>query len=299
MNRFDALKVFVIVAETLHFRESASRLAVSPQVVTRIIGELEQELGEVLFQRSTRQVKLTDFGQQFLPKAQMLLIDADNLFEMAQKNVHEQDIVGTVRIAVPQMALMQTVLQQLWQALAIYPKLRLDWRSDLELLDIIDANIDVGIRFGTPEDSRLIVKKVGTAEDCIVVNPTLLQKFGVPKDWQDLQRNYPLSALLNPNTGRAWAWYLSNQYQFVPNNPKFMGNNMNDELITVLQGQTFACLPRLMCRDYLKSNELVEIFPEWERKQWSTYVYRPQRSITHPRVKLVFDKLVEILAENL
>lgn len=299
MNRLEALKVFITVAETLHFRESASRLAVSPQVVTRIIGELEQELGEVLFQRSTRQVKLTDFGQQFLPKAQLLLQDADSLFDTASNPIHKQDMVGTVRIAVPQMALMQTVLQALLQVLTPYPNLRIDWRSDLELLDVIDAKIDVGIRFGKPEDSRLIVKKVGVAEDCIVASPKLLEKIGTPKDWQELQRYYPLSALLNPNTGRAWAWYLSSQYQFVPNQPKFMANNMNDELVTVLQGQTIACLPRLMCRDYLTSGELVEIFSEWERKQWSAYVYRPQRNITHPRVKLVFDTLAEILSKHL
>lgn len=299
MNRLEALKVFITVAETLHFRESAHRLAVSPQVVTRMITELEQTLGEVLFQRSTRQVKLTDFGEQFLPKAQILLADADNLFATTQTNLHKQDIVGTVRIAVPQMALMQTVLQQLLQDLAMYPNLRLDWRSDLGLVDIIDAKIDVGIRFGTPEDSRLIIKKVGTAEDCIVASPKLLQKIGTPKDWQDLQRNYPLSALLNPNTGRAWAWYLSNQYQFVPNNPKFMSNNMNDELISVLAGQTIGCLPRLICQPYLQAGELVEVFADWERKQWSAYVYRPQRTITHPRVKLVFDTLVDILGKNL
>lgn len=65
-------------AETLQFKETAQRLGISPQVVTRTIGELERELGETLFQRSTRQVRLSDFGEQFLPQAQQLLHDSEH-----------------------------------------------------------------------------------------------------------------------------------------------------------------------------------------------------------------------------
>lgn len=56
----------------LQFRKAASRLSVSPQVVTRVIAELEAALGEPLFVRSTRQVRLTDFGTRFLPRAAVL-----------------------------------------------------------------------------------------------------------------------------------------------------------------------------------------------------------------------------------
>lgn len=298
MNKLDALKIFCSVAETLQFRESAYRLAVSPQVITRTISELEKELGEVLFQRSTRQVKLTDFGKQFLPQVQQLLADSERLFSK-ESLVADQHIAGLVRIAVPDMALMREVLAELWDKLADYPDLMIDWRSDLGLVDVVDEQIDVGIRFGTPEDSRLIIKKVGTAEDCIVASPKLIEKVGKPQDWYSLQRHYPLSALVNQNTGRAWSWYLSNQHQFAPTKPKFVSNHMENELIGVLKGQAFGCLPRLMCQPYLLTGELVELFPEMERKQWIAYVYRPQRTVTHPRVKLVFDMLAEILERKL
>lgn len=298
MNRLDALKIFCSVAETLQFRESAYRLAVSPQVITRTISELEKELGEVLFQRSTRQVKLTDFGKQFLPQAQQLLADSERLFSK-ESLIADQHIAGVVRIAVPDMALMRDVLAELWDKLADYPDLMIDWRSDLGLVDVVDEQIDVGIRFGTPEDSRLIIKKVGTAEDCIVASPKLIEKVGKPQDWHSLQRHYPLSALVNQNTGRVWSWYLSNQHQFAPTKPKFVSNHMENELIGVLKGHAFGCLPRLMCQPHLLTGELVELFPEMERKQWIAYVYRPQRTVTHPRVKLVFDILAEILERKL
>ena len=303
INKLELIKIFCTVAETLHFRDSAQRLAVSPQVVSRGIHELEAALGEVLFQRSTRQVKLSDFGMRFLPQARQLLADSEALFSQSRHREQEQRIAGLVRVAVPEMALMQQVLGDLWDKLADYPDLMLDWRSSLNLADVVDEQIDVGIRFGTPEDSRLVIRKVGTAQDCIVAAPKLLEKIGTPADWQSLQRHhsphYPLSSLLNPNTGRAWSWYLSNQHQFPPNRAKFMSNNMQNELITVLKGQTIACLPYLMCHPYLASGELIELFPDMPRKQWTAYIYRPQRNITPPRVKLVFDLLGDILKERL
>lgn len=297
MNRLESLKVFVSLAETLHFKETANRLAVSPQVITRIINELESELGETLFQRSTRQVKLSDFGQQFLPKAIALLSDADELF--ANHKTNNTRIAGLVRIGVPDMPLMAEVLSELLDKVADFPELTIDWQAELALQDVVDRQIDVGIRFGTPEDSRLVIKKVGTAEDCIVVSPSLIEKVGTPKTWQDLQKNYPLSALLNPNTGRAWAWYLSNEHQFTPTNPKMMSNAMANELMVALSGHTFACLPRLMCRPYLGRGELVEIFPKIKRKQWTCYIYRPSQNVVHPRIKLVFEWLAEIMQNRL
>ncbi|MBN6066568.1 LysR family transcriptional regulator [Aggregatibacter actinomycetemcomitans] len=297
MNRLETLKIFCTVAETLHFRESAHRLAVSPQVVSRAITELEQTLGEVLFQRSTRQVKLTEFGEQFLPQAQQLVADA--LFANAKIPIRKQEIAGLVRVAVPEMYLMDEVLKALWAKAADYPDLRINWHRDLTIADVVDDQIDVGIRFGTPDDSRLIVKPVGETEECVVASPRLLAQTGTPESWQALQKGYPLSAIFNPNTGRNYAWYLSNEYQFMPQSPRFTGNHVNDDLASALAGNTIALVARFLCKPYLARGKLVELFPELPRKQWTAYVYRPQRSVTHPRVKLVFDWLAEILAEKL
>ena len=299
MNKLELLRIFCSVAETLHFRETANRLAMSPQVVSRAVQSLEDMLGEALFHRSTRQVKLTDFGAEFLPQARQLIADTELLFANRKITPKQQEIVGIVRIAVPEIPLIQDILSRLLTKAADYPKLSLHWQTGLMLENVVDEQIDVGLRFGTPENNGLVVRNVDTAEDCIVAAPALLDRLGTPENWQDLQKNYPLSALLNPNTGRAYAWYLSNQYQFAPARPKFTATHMAHEITAALQAQTIACLPRFACRHHLANGGLVELFPELPRKQWAVYVYRPQRNITHPRVKLVFDWLAESTAEVL
>ena len=66
MNRLETLRVFCAAADAVNFREAASRLGVSPQVVTRAVRELELALGETLFHRSTRGVQLSSFGAQLV-----------------------------------------------------------------------------------------------------------------------------------------------------------------------------------------------------------------------------------------
>lgn len=65
----DKLKAFIVVAEELNFTKSAERLAMSQPPLTRLIAGLEKELGVALFERTTRQVRLTPAGVLLLKEA--------------------------------------------------------------------------------------------------------------------------------------------------------------------------------------------------------------------------------------
>lgn len=217
LDKIEALKVFCTAAETLQFKETAIRLAVSPPVITRMMAALEDELGEPLFQRNTRQIVLTDFGAQFLPQAQQLLEESERLFA-AGRHRHADEMAGLVRITVPDLPDEHAVLRELLTALQTYPKLVLDWRRDTARLNVVQEQIDIGVRIGHLADSRLIARKIGETCEKIVMAPDLLRRLGKPKDFADLQKNYPLAAVLNHNNGRADTWYINENLQFTPPN---------------------------------------------------------------------------------
>lgn len=73
-NRQEALRIFCAAAEEMNFKYTAARLGISPQKVTRAIKELELLLGEQLFNRNTRNVKITDFGLGFLELAKTAFV---------------------------------------------------------------------------------------------------------------------------------------------------------------------------------------------------------------------------------
>ncbi|RSN10495.1 LysR family transcriptional regulator [Nonomuraea sp. WAC 01424] len=67
------LRVFVAVAEELHFGRAATRLFLAQQALSRDVRSLENRLGTPLFVRSTRRVELTPAGARLLPSARRLL----------------------------------------------------------------------------------------------------------------------------------------------------------------------------------------------------------------------------------
>jgi DNA-binding transcriptional LysR family regulator len=71
------LRYFLVVSKELHFGHAAVRLHIAQPPLTRQIAVLETELGFRLFERSTRNVKLTSEGRHFLPYARAVLEQVD------------------------------------------------------------------------------------------------------------------------------------------------------------------------------------------------------------------------------
>ena len=169
MNRLEALRYFCAAAETLQFRQAASRLSVSPQVVTRAIAELEAALGEPLFVRSTRQVRLTDFGSRFLPRARQFLLDGEKLFATARQK--DDEMAGVVRITVPRLPGNEALLADLLARCADYPDLVIDWRVDEARLNAVENCIDMGVRLGLEPQPLMIVRRIAQTRDLFVAAP--------------------------------------------------------------------------------------------------------------------------------
>jgi DNA-binding transcriptional LysR family regulator len=79
------VQAFIVVAEELHFRRAAQRLAISQSPLSRVIRKLEKELNAPLFERSRRTVRLTAAGAALLPLARRLLAEADAFVELARR----------------------------------------------------------------------------------------------------------------------------------------------------------------------------------------------------------------------
>ncbi|WP_431679325.1 LysR family transcriptional regulator [Kitasatospora sp. KL5] len=73
------LRGFVATAETLHFGRAAAQLHVAQQALSRDVRALEQQLGEVLFHRTTRSVQLSPAGEALLPQVRRLLALHDEI----------------------------------------------------------------------------------------------------------------------------------------------------------------------------------------------------------------------------
>ncbi|AOF52818.1 LysR family transcriptional regulator [Rodentibacter caecimuris] len=295
-NRFETLKVFCSLAETLQFKETANRLAISPPVVTRLIAELEDYLGESLFQCNTRQVHLTDFGEQFLPQAQQLLVDSEKLF-IPNKQRAYAEMNGIVRITAPSWRINDEILAKLLTALSPYPNLIIDWRDDMSKLDSVSHRIDIGIRIGPKSEPNFIVRKIADIGDVLVAAPSLLERLGEPKSLEDLEQSFPFAALINVNTGRPWHFPLTPERTLKPHCIAFQSNNIYSKLQVVLQGSAVGLVSDFIAQPYLQTGELHQLFPEIKIQKWQLFLYRPYETVTPKRVLKVFEELERILRQ--
>ena len=90
------LEGFVVVAEELHFSNAANRLGIAQSPLSQLIRKLENDLGQKLFDRSTRSVELTAAGKALLPEARRILATMSEARELV--SAAAGDIVGTVRL---------------------------------------------------------------------------------------------------------------------------------------------------------------------------------------------------------
>jgi DNA-binding transcriptional LysR family regulator len=293
-NRLEALRVFCTAADAANFRDAATRLAVSPQVVTRAVRELEEALGEPLFHRSTRGVQLTDFGRQLAERARVAVGGVDRLFHRIDRRALSQH-AGTVRVATPSVLGRRLIPQALAPMLAAHPGLTLDLRLSEQLADVVDQQIDVGVRAGPLRDSRFVARPVGKMPLRVVAAPALLARTGVPQSIDALCA-LPLTALIDRNSGRPWPWPFSKGRQMTVSSPAFITDDTDAECTAVLAGLGFGQLVAPLAEPWLQSGQLVSVLDDEAPQPWPVYVYRAQRSPVPARVRLVYDELVRALA---
>jgi Transcriptional regulator len=93
------IKEFVILAQLHNFQEAAEALFISQSSLSKHIKTLEKELGVSLFDRTTRKVSLSSYGQLFLPYAQQITELQDkcsNAINAAKKNSHRTLTLGSI-----------------------------------------------------------------------------------------------------------------------------------------------------------------------------------------------------------
>ena len=143
---FSQLRTFRVVAETLNFTRAAERLNLTQSAVSHQIKALEKELGEPLFIRTKRGVKVSQIGKVALEHADRILDEAEAMREHISGREHTP--IGRVRAAAATQAFVHLFAPLFESFMRRHPRIELSFRTtvttDQTVTDILDGAADVG-----------------------------------------------------------------------------------------------------------------------------------------------------------
>ncbi len=289
LNRLEMLRIFCAASEARNFKEAAVRLGISPQAVTRAVQQLESHVGEVLFHRNTRRMQISEAGARLAIQAKAGIAGVDGLFERREQ---PESVAGIVRITAPLGVGKDYLIPMLAELKASHPRLQFDLRLTDLAIDLVEEQIDIGVRMGFLRDSRTVARAVAPVRFRIVGAPALIALHGEPGSLQALA-DMPTVVSMDPNNGKAWPWFLANGRQWSPRSPAFAIDDTRAECDAVVAGLGFGQIPEFQALPLIRSGQLVEVLSQLAPEPWNLYVYRPQRGPVPVRTRLVFDWLVE------
>lgn len=187
MDRWQAMRIFVRVAETESFAETARQMNMSAPAVTRSVAGLEELIGTRLFVRTTRTVKLTEPGRRYVDDCRRILAD---ILEAEASAAGSYAIpTGTLAVTASLLFGQMYVMPIITEYLDTYPGMTGRTLFLDRPVNIVEEGVDVAVRIGHLPDSGFTAVKVGTVRRVICGAPDYFEKHGVPIIPADLKRH--------------------------------------------------------------------------------------------------------------
>lgn len=150
------IRVFLSVAEELHFSNAAKKLNLAQPVVSRTLRELEAELGVELFHRSTRSVELTDAGRCFLTETKIAVDQLTKAVSLARRTA--AGVAGRIRVGYNDFAMNGTLPSMLRSFRDSHPRIQIELSfhaTRSQQIALLEDRIDVGFMIGGMNDERM------------------------------------------------------------------------------------------------------------------------------------------------
>ncbi|BEN87140.1 MULTISPECIES: LysR family transcriptional regulator [Serratia] len=285
MESLGSLDVFVRVSESRSFTAAGQQLGISASAVSKTIARLEERLSVRLFHRSTRTVNLTPEGALFLERCRRILSEVkDAEAELLQTRGTPQ---GKLRISLPSLGTL--FMPKLGDFKRRYPEIELDIDYSDRLVDVIEEGFDAVIRSGTPSDSRLVARRLGTCRKVFVGAPGYFNKAGMPSKPEDLTSHARLHYRF-PSSGKLDVWPLGDKTEMLPERPASMvTNTLDPQVCFAEQGLGIAYLPEIAVRRQLEQGSLVTVLDEYDRENMVFHVLWPSGRHLSAKIRLFVD----------
>lgn len=289
MDTLTRMRAFIDVVEAEGFSSAARKVGRSKALLSKYVRELEDDLGALLLNRTTRQFSLTEAGQTYYRRALEIVRDVDNLADAVRSSMG--DIRGRIKLSAPRSFADAPIGVSLIDFAAAHPDIVLDISLDDRFVDLVEEGFDVAIRITRMEDSSLIARKLHDFHVRLCATPALIERYGMPKHPTDLA-GLPCVVDTNGRWRNSWPFNGKDGEEISVNiSARIEVNSPISAKAAALAGLGFANIPDFVADEDIAAGRLVPLLDEFASGDAGIYAIYPHRRYLPAKVRALVDYL--------
>ena len=296
MSELHDLEIFVAAARRSSFTAAATDMRLSVAAVSRAVARLEVEMDARLFNRTTRRSNLTAEGQLALAEISEGLDRLRNARNLLQEQ--RQRASGTLKVLLPNAFSKHYMMPELPAFLDRHPALDIEMHVEDFGTDLLAGGFEVAVQYGSPPPNGYISRSLGAMEIALVASPAYLERHGIPRTIEDLDRHKRLN--LRGHGGVAYLWHLQRPgggpvFSHRPAGQCFINSQLDATIHAALCGVGIAPSDLRAVERYLRAGDLKVVLPEYRVVSGGevTMLY-PHRDHVPLKARVFMDFVAEI-----
>jgi LysR family transcriptional regulator for bpeEF and oprC len=293
LDRLHGILVFLRVAETRNFSETARSLGVSTSAVSATVQRLEQKLGVRLLNRTTRRVLPTPEGLEFYQRCKPIMAE----LEQAEIGITQSGTLpsGNLRVGMPSGLGRSWIIPRLPEFVSAFPSVSLE----IALGDLFTASsregFDALIHVGELQSSRMIARKLASVNYVVCAAPDYLRDKGRPQKPADLE-DHTCIGYRRPRNGqiRQWRFKRARSVQSTAPSSSLILNSGEALIAAATAGLGLVQVAEYYARPEIEAGRLVEVMKSHAVHAYDISIVFQQRKRIAPRLRMFVDFVVDV-----
>jgi len=288
------LQAFLATADAAGFSAAARKLGVSTSVVAKRVTQLEARIGVPLFQRSTRQLKLTEAGQQYVDRARSVVAETNDL--LSRMGAKGRELSDHLRIKAPTSLTVARLADAFSSFQTQNPRLKLEIVMIDRPVDPVTEGFDIAIGAFPHSFGGVVDEPICRLPRLLCASPAYLKRHGLPKHPRDLVEHRCLSFL---PTVPEWIFDGPRGRISIQVRPLLASNEGHVLARSAIAGNGIALLSHYLVGDALKSGALRPVLSDFPVPELWVKAAVPERRINAAAVQAMLRLLKGALAPAL
>jgi DNA-binding transcriptional LysR family regulator len=296
MDKFQAMSVFVQIADSGSLTAAANEMGKSLPAVVRMLAALEEQLQVRLLNRTTRKIALTEEGRIYVERCRKILAEIEDTERLLSNDQVEPS--GTITVTAPIRFGEMHVNPAVHRFLKQYPNMQVNLLLLDRVVNMLDEGIDLAVRIAPLGDSTLIAKPIAEIRQVVCASPEVLQQYGGPEH-PDALSQLPCLCFTGISAGSVWRFQDGGKKLSVKVGGRLMCNQIAALVDACVSGQGFGYFYSYQVMPYVEQGKLRIVLDNYELPASPVSLVYQHRSLMSPKTRILVDWLAHELKRSL